>query len=83
MFEFRDKLELFFEKQNRKTAFFDCLNDENWISSFAHLVNIFKHLNEFKVQMKRNSTNIIKYSTLKSFLRANYRIGVEKLSLII
>jgi len=63
IFELREELKLFFEQHN-KIEFCNWLNNKDWITRLAYLVDIFEHLNKLNLQMQRRCTNIIKYVDL-------------------
>jgi len=62
VFELRDELELFFE-EHKKTGFCNWLNDKDWISHLAYLVDIFEQLNKLYIQMQ-GKCKIIKKKSL-------------------
>lgn len=74
MFKLNNELKLFFV-EHKKPKVFDWVIDKNWI---AYMVDIFKQLNTFNIQMKgMHSSN---RSFLKILLRTNYNIGNKKLN---
>lgn len=49
--ELREKLKSFFEEHS-KIEFLDRLNDENWVTHFAYLFDIFEQLKKLNTQME-------------------------------